>query len=141
MNGLELNLNGQPVADLSPLRGTALTKLQLEKTKVTDLTPLQGLPLESLSISGTQVADISPLRGMSLKRLRMTDCTNLTDLSPLAGMTTLETVILPPNATKVEVLRGLTQLKRIGFKYDSTIKGPDKTAAEFWADYDKAKKP
>ncbi|HEY1791088.1 MAG TPA: leucine-rich repeat domain-containing protein, partial [Verrucomicrobiae bacterium] len=141
INGTELNLNYQLVADLSPLRGLALTKLQLEKTKVTDLAPLQGMPLESLSISGTLVADISPLRGMPLKYLRMTDCNNITDLSPLAGMTTLETVILPPNAANVEVLRGLTQLKRIGFTYDKDIHGPDKTAAEFWADNDKARKP
>ncbi|MGH7941356.1 MAG: hypothetical protein ACREDS_09775, partial [Limisphaerales bacterium] len=136
-NGEELNLNGQPVADLSPLRGLALTKLQLEKTKVTDLTPLHGMPLESLSIAGIQVADISSLRGMPLKHLRMTDCRNITDLSPLAGMTILETVILPPNATNVEVLRGLTTLKRIGFKYDPAVHGPDKTAAQFWANYDK----
>jgi eukaryotic-like serine/threonine-protein kinase len=137
INGQELNLNDQPVADLSPLRGMALTKLQLEHTKVTDLTPLQGMPLESLSIAGTQVADLSPLRGIPLKNLRMTGCTNIADLSPLSGMARLETVILPPNATNVEVLRGLTSLKRIGFQYDSQVHGPDKTAAQFWADYDK----
>jgi Leucine-rich repeat (LRR) protein len=137
INGQELNLDDQPVADLSPMRSMALTKLQLENTKVTDLTPLQGMPLQSLSITGTQVADISPLRGMPLKTLRMTNCKNITDLSPLAGMMTLQTVILPPNATNVDVLRGLTKLTRIGFKYDPAVKGPNKTAAQFWADYDK----
>jgi hypothetical protein len=33
--------------------------------------------------------------------------------------------------------RGLTNLTRIGFKYDPAVHGPDKTAAQFWADYDK----
>ena len=42
-----------------------------------------------------------------------------------------------PNRDDIEFLRGLTNLTRIGFKYDPAVHGPDKTAAEFWADYDK----
>ena len=99
------------------------------------------MPLQRLDLTGTTVSDLSPLRGMPLTNLKMTSCKNISDLTPVAEIKTLQTVVLPPNATKVEVLRGLPQLKRIGFKYDSTIKGPDKTAAEFWADYDQAKKP
>jgi hypothetical protein len=64
-------------------------------------------------------------------------CTNLTNLTPLAEMTTLQTLELSRTATDIEFLRGLTNLTCIGFKYDSTAKDPDKTAAQFWADYDK----
>lgn len=129
------------VSDLSPLRGMPLTRLRLASTKVTDLSPLQGMPIDQLQISGTAVADISPLRGMPLRDLKMTSCTNLTDLTPLAGMTTLQSIILPPNAKNFGFLRSLTNLTRISFKYDSAIGGPAQTAAEFWAEQDRAKSP
>jgi len=31
----------------------------------------------------------------------------------------------------------LTKLTRIGFKYDPAVHGPDKTAVQFWSDYEK----
>jgi len=52
---------------------------------------------------------------------------------------TLESIILPPNAKDIGFLRAFPKLQRISFKYDSTVKGPNMTAAEFWAEYDKAK--
>jgi Leucine-rich repeat (LRR) protein len=130
-----------PVADLTPLRGMTLKWLSLFGTKVGDLGPLKGMPLENLTVSGTKVADISALRGMPLKSLRLHDCTELTDLSPLAECVELRDVTLPPNAKNIEFLRTLPNLERIGFKEDASDSyRPNKTAAEFWAEYDATKK-
>jgi len=126
------------VADLTPLRGMSLTWLRLAGAKVSDLSPLQGMPLESLQISGTPVADISPLRGMPLKQLNMTGCTGITNLEPLREITTIQAIILPPNARNFGFFRGESQLARISFKYDQSAKGPAQTAADFWAQQDAA---
>jgi serine/threonine protein kinase/Leucine-rich repeat (LRR) protein/Flp pilus assembly protein TadD len=91
------------VNDLSPLKGMQLTFLICAQTKVTDLSPLKGMPLRSLHCSATQVSDLSPLKGMPLASL---DCayTPVSDLSPLKGMplTTLDCT-----ATKVSDLSPL----------------------------------
>jgi Tfp pilus assembly protein PilF len=133
----ELSLMRTAVSNLEPLRGMPLKKLWLASTKVTDLSPLKGMPLTYLQISGTAATNLGPLREMPLHDLRMGGCTNITDLGPIAGLMTLQSVILPPNAKSLEFLRGLTNLTRISFRYDSTLKGPAQSAAEFWADYDK----
>ena len=135
----DLSLMHTAVSNLEPLRGMPLKKLRLASTRVTDLSPLQGMPLIYLQLSGTAVANLEPLRGMPLLDLRMTDCTNITSLEPISGNKTLENVILPPNAKGFEFLRGLTSLKRLSFRYDSEHHRPAQSAAEFWADYDRAK--
>jgi eukaryotic-like serine/threonine-protein kinase len=130
-------LENTPVFDLAPLRGMPLTYLEIGETKVTDLSPLAGMKLQNLQMSRTAVADLGPLRGMLLRDLSLMGCTNITDLSPLEGMTTLQSIILPPNAEKFEFLRNYTNLERISFKYQSGM-GPAQTAAEFWAAQDKS---
>lgn len=57
----------------------------------------------------------------------------------LGRLPTLQKLILPKTAQNYEFLRGITNLTRIGFKYDKAAKGPDKTAVEFWADYDQSR--
>ena len=131
-----LSLMHTAVSDLSPLRGMSLHWLRLAGTKVSDLTPLEGMPLASLQLSGTPVADLSPLRGMPLKTLSMTGCQFITNLEPISKITTFQYVILPPHATNFEFFRGSTNLVRIGFQYDSTLKGPAQSAAEFWKAFD-----
>jgi len=130
-----LSLKRTNVSDLTPLRGLPLKSLAIGGSKVTDLGPLKGMPLESLQISGSDIADLNPLRGMPLRQLYMTNCARITDLSPLENMTTLERVILPPNATSFEFLRAFPKLTRLSFEFDS-VQGPDQSAAEFWKQYD-----
>ena len=129
------------VADLSPLRGMPLKQLELYGTKVSDLSPLQGMPIDHLNLAGTKVADLSVLRGMPLISVRFYDCGELTDLSPLADCKELQSVTLPSGAKNFEFLRTLPKLERIGFNED-TKNGwrPDRTAAEFWKEYDATKK-
>jgi hypothetical protein len=71
--------------DLSPLRGTGLTKLRINATPVKDLRPLEGLPLKDLNCGGTEVGDLSPLRKMALSHLLCFQ-TKVRDLEPLRGM-------------------------------------------------------
>jgi hypothetical protein len=73
------------LADLSPLKGLALTNLNCTNTEVADLSPLKGMKLISLSCGATRVSDLAPLEGMPLDYL---DCsyTRVSDLAPLHGM-------------------------------------------------------
>ncbi len=57
------------LADLWPLKGLALERLDCTNTEVADLRPLQDMPLARLDCDHAQVADLSPLRGRPLKIL------------------------------------------------------------------------
>jgi serine/threonine protein kinase/Leucine-rich repeat (LRR) protein len=142
-----LRLGNTEVSDLTPLRGMLFTHLALYNTKVTDLGPLRGMPLDNLSVSGTAVDNISVLHGMPLRRVRLHNCTNLTDLSPLADCAELTELTLPPNAKNFDFLRDsgrFPKLAHLSFEEDAPKSGtrmPNKTAIEFWKEYDAKRKP
>ena len=128
------------VSDLGPLRGMPLTSIHLYKDPVTDLGPLRGMSLEFLNLVSTKVSDISALRGMPLTSLRLDGCAELTDISPLAESKKLRMLTLPAGAKDIEFLRNFPALERLGYKEDPKNGWlPDKTAAEFWREYDAAK--
>jgi tetratricopeptide (TPR) repeat protein/tRNA A-37 threonylcarbamoyl transferase component Bud32 len=140
------------VSDLSPLRGlpvevltfssTLITSLEplrdlprlkllgFDHVRITDLSPLSGLPLGELQIQHVEVFDISPLRGLPLQFLNLADCPRITDLSPLKECTSLEKLILPPNAGDIAFLRDFPNLKEISYRK------PLIAAADFWKAYD-----
>jgi serine/threonine protein kinase/formylglycine-generating enzyme required for sulfatase activity/Leucine-rich repeat (LRR) protein len=80
-----LDCSSTQIADLSPLAGLPLTFLHFNHNPVSDLTPLTGMPLEELGLAETKVVDLSPLQGMKIKVLGA-QILPVTDLSPLAGM-------------------------------------------------------
>ena len=158
-----LSLRETAVTDLSPLRSpavrNALHEIHLWKTKVEDFSPLAGCtnlqvfdasdtPLADLSIvkgmklhtlmaARTQITDISLVAGMPLEQVHLGGC-KITDISPLLKCPTLKSVVLPQGSTDVESLRTLPKLMRIS--YTSKSGGdPDKTAKQFWAEFDRAK--
>jgi hypothetical protein len=133
-----LNVGETAAYDLSPLADMPLRELRLFRSKVIDLGPLAGMPLRSLHLSGTGVTDLSPLRGMPLSWLKLDGCAALTDLSPLGDCKALTNLTLPPNAKELDFLRrGFPRLERLGFKDDAKRNyRPDRTAAEFWAEFD-----
>ncbi len=129
-------------SDLSVLQlAPPVSMLDLSSTAVTDLKSLAKLPLQQLRLNSTPVTNLAPLRGMPLTTLGMSGCTKITDLSPLVDCRKLTALTLPPNAKDIEFLRSLPQLKRLSYEPDP-IDGyrPDKTAAEFWKEYDAKKK-
>src|SRR5215472_503379 len=98
------------------------------------------MPLHLLHLSGTKVSDISVARGMPLSILRLHNCSEIADISPLADCKGLQDVTLPPNAKNIEFLRDLPSIKRLSFVEDPSNYEPDKTAVEFWQEYDARKK-
>jgi len=81
---LELFQN-ERIRDLSPLEGMPLEKFHCGRTGVADLGPLAGMPLQVLICGATPISDLSPLRGMKLRELRCSH-TKVANLSPLEGM-------------------------------------------------------
>jgi hypothetical protein len=86
---LGVRVSGKRLTNLRPLR--ALSSLQelscggttKEHSALADLTPLKGLPLLKLDCSYTAVADLTPLQGMPLTALHLNNCKRLEDLTPL----------------------------------------------------------
>jgi predicted Ser/Thr protein kinase len=85
------------LSDLSPLKGMQLTSLTCSYTNVSSLSALEGMPLTFLKIDHTQVKDLKPLANMPLTVL---DCHN-TDVSDLAPIEDMRFRSLNVSATRV----------------------------------------
>jgi serine/threonine protein kinase/Leucine-rich repeat (LRR) protein/predicted negative regulator of RcsB-dependent stress response len=158
-----VTVENQPLEDLTPLRGSPLHHINMINTKVASLEPLRGMPLTYLAIGGTKVTDLSPLAGMKLDGIQAGALKNLKDisvlrgmplraiyidgtspdldLSPIADCDTLELVCLPKGAKNIEQLRRLPRVQRMGYAWDSKKQSIETSVEEFWAAYDRAKKP
>jgi serine/threonine protein kinase/Leucine-rich repeat (LRR) protein len=152
----EVNLEKQPITDLSPLRGSRIYFLNIMNTPVADLSPLRGMPLTTLHMGGSKVTDLSPLAGMKLGSLQMASLqvkdisvvrgmplTNIymgggypADLAPLANITSLISVQIPVGAPNVELLRNLPNAKRLGYGWDGVNQRIDTSVEEFWQRHD-----
>ena len=110
-----LNLEGNNISDLSPLRRRGLTylrNLNLGGNNISDVSPLRELTvLKNLNLGGNNISDLSPLRRLTvLKNLNLGD-NNISDLSPLRGLTGLRYLNLEGNnISDVSPLRELTYL-------------------------------
>ncbi|MBI5683843.1 MAG: protein kinase [Verrucomicrobia bacterium] len=102
------------LADLSPLRGMALTSLSCLNTRVADLSPLQGMPLKFLSIVGNSASDLQPLAGAPLKRVFFAG-TRISSLSPLRGMALTELHAEDTQIADLLPLQGMP-LARLGLR-------------------------
>ena len=103
-----LNLNKNPLQDISPLKDTSLRELSLSLTSVKDLTPLRELPLERLSLS---------------------DCKQITSLEPLKDLVTLKALKVPARRKDYQFLKELKHLDELSDNW-RTMK-PHK----FWEKY------
>jgi serine/threonine protein kinase len=116
--------------DLTPLSTHPLINLHIETTPVENLDPLKDCPLQRLGLHNLkQLQSISVLRGKSLISFGLQGCPLVTDLTPLLGSPKLETLYVDGYPTHLETLRGM-KIQTIN----------DKPAAEYWAEWDKAKK-
>ncbi len=131
-----LSLGHTAVTDLAPLRGMKLKRLALNETQVADLEPLRGMPIEELFLSNTKVIDLSPLSGMPLRTLNLRSCTKITDISALADCRSLKALILPPHAKDIEFLRSFPQLEQLSYKGVFAGGAGFQTPKDFWAEYD-----
>lgn len=85
-------------ADLSPLKGAALTNLSANGTRIAELSVLQGMPLIQVHILATRVTDLSPLQGMPLKVLEVSDDLIRAHHDILSVIPTLKTINNKPAA-------------------------------------------
>jgi Leucine-rich repeat (LRR) protein/tRNA A-37 threonylcarbamoyl transferase component Bud32 len=82
----ELNVgNNAELADLAPLKDMPLEVLAVHGTRVSDLAPLQDLKLWKLTLSGSWVSDLRPVRAAPLRYLNITN-TRVSDLKPLRDL-------------------------------------------------------
>ena len=153
---VELRLNGSPVQKLDGLEGqplenlyavgtqindvkalstSNLKQLWLTESPVSDLSPLSGLSLVSLTIHRTLVADLDFVRKLPLiQRLHIGE-TLISDLTPLRGLNLTRLVFTPDRIDKgIAVVKGLSNLKEIGTKFDDQGKDLMPTDA-FWAQF------
>ncbi|MFA6566832.1 MAG: protein kinase [Victivallales bacterium] len=79
-----LNLSRTRVSDISSLKNSKLAELHLDWTNVSDISPLKGLPLKILSLCGLQLKDFSILKDLPLENLDLGE-TNVTDTGFLKG--------------------------------------------------------
>ena len=104
-------------------------RLKVTGAEFADLTMLKGARISELMLQGTAVTNLQSLQGIPLRKLRL-DRTPCKDVSPLAKIFTLESLVLPSEATNVAALQKLL-LKRLDSKA-----GPDgepvSDAASFW---------
>ncbi len=157
-----LKLDYTSVTDLSPLAGAPIKTLWMRETKISSLEGLRGAPLEFLEANKSPIVDLSPLAAcQTLRALRIANTqvsdltpvlhlpitdlhvlnTNIADLSPLAACETLEMIELSKDAPGTEALRKLPRLQRISSRFDGKNNRPDKTAEEFWREFDAQPKP
>ncbi|HEX4130053.1 MAG TPA: protein kinase [Pirellulales bacterium] len=101
-----LEFNDTQVADLTPLRGMPLVRLSCFHSKVSDLSPLKGIALEALSFHGSPISDLSPLAGMPLTDL-VASYSRIKDASPLATCKQLKSVQLGSNPVTAESIGAL----------------------------------
>jgi serine/threonine protein kinase/Leucine-rich repeat (LRR) protein len=156
----ELDINRQPVTDLSFLKGAPISRLIVVSCKFSDLAALGDMPLEYLNVPDNPIADLSPLRGNRkiktlylthtkvsdlspltslplLKELYLGDCGNVSDVAVLARIPTLEKVVVPMNARNIEALRNLPNLQKLSYSLNNAEPFiPDNTAQEFWKEFD-----
>jgi len=114
-----------PIADLTPLKGLPLKRLDCNHTSVTDLSPIHEMQLTDLWISVTEVTDLSPLRGMPLTHLSCI-ATPVTDLSPLQGLPLKDLRCTFRWWRDADVVRRLRTLEKINLK----------SIPEFWKEAD-----
>ena len=132
---LEVGLGDSGVEDLGILRGLPISTLFIYSTKVHDLTPLRDFPLKHLYAAGTLVKNIEPLRRLPLIDINLSG-SPVASVAPLQDCPTLETILLPRGAKDIESLRKLPKLRLLSYGSNQQTNLPDKTAEQFWKEYD-----
>lgn len=105
------------IADLSPLKGLALTTLYLPKQRLTSLAPLAAMrSLEYLQLPDNQVTDVTPLEALTRLRFLGLEGNAVRDVSPLKKLEHLDTLYLAGNPiTDLSPLAALTAVKTKDF--------------------------
>jgi serine/threonine protein kinase len=108
-----LNLCSSGVVSLEPLRGMKLTILHCGETGIADLSPLKGMKLTFFSAQRTRISDLEPLRGMPLTGLDLYGAIGISDLGPLDGMLLTYLNVGGTFVSDLSVVAGLKSLRQL----------------------------
>ncbi len=110
--------NNWPSPDmaLSSLEGiqylTNLATLDLVGNNITDLSPLRGMHLKSIDLSYNHISDLSPLATMTSLEMLNLSHNDIVDVSPLASLVNLTVLDLSSNKiTKIDAMANLKNLQ------------------------------
>jgi hypothetical protein len=99
------------LADLSPLKGMALERLNYAGTRVSDISPLKGMRLKVLLAMNTDVSDLTPLQGMPLRHLDLHGSLGVTSIEVLEEMPLEYLNLTSLKVADLSVLRGMMSLR------------------------------
>jgi Leucine-rich repeat (LRR) protein len=110
-----LDLGGNKISDLSPLRDLHLVSAGLWGNEISDLSPLsQMTDMEILSLDDNRISNLFPLKGMTKLNNFTFSNNEITDISVLANFWNLQYVALGSNP--IDDLSPLTGLDLIEFR-------------------------
>ncbi len=110
-----IEVNGANLADLSPLQGLCVERLEVHSKQFKDLTPCRHIHMNALNLSGTSVTDLEPLRGMQVKAIILSN-TPVSYLSPLKDSPLQEIYLCNTQVGDLTPLKG----KQIGIDITNT---------------------
>lgn len=114
----ELTLSSQSIADLSPLSGMKLVRIDVSNNFIGNLLPLKDMVmLRELDVCQNPLNNLTPIsRLLSLERLDISQ-TQVSYLKPLSGLTKLTQLELNYcDAKDLSPLQSLTRLKILGMR-------------------------
>jgi len=92
---------------------TNLATLDLVGNNITDLSPLKGLHLKSVDLSYNHISDLSPLATMTSLTMLNLSHNDIVDVSPLASLVNL--TVLDLSSNKIANISALANLKNLQF--------------------------
>lgn len=125
-----IELGGNPLWDLSPIKSLNLSGLSLHNTDVRDLEAVKNMKLHWLNISKTKIKNIAVVKKMPLTSLSMQACIFISDFTSIGKCKELEELILPPQALDMDI-EFLKKLKKLRF-IDTEWRDNKKPATQFW---------
>ena len=117
--------------------GDGTISVNLYASAFKNLEILRGAPVSRIFSSSCQLEDLSAAPTLKLRQFFMGENSRIKDYSPLAQCPELEEVELGDPSVSPEPLRGHPNLKFLSYEWDSKNQRPDKTAVDFWKEFDR----
>ncbi len=107
--------------------------LDLRGTNITDLSPLAKMPLHRIIIdTQTDELDVSPLQNISTLKYVLIDRARVKSLAPLVRMKSLTSLAVPNSQEGLGIFQGKKGLTHLCYSFNRQLLEPDTTVAEFF---------
>lgn len=117
--------------------GDGTISVSLHASAFKSLEFLRGAPVSRIFSSNCQLEDLSAAPTLKLRQFFMGENSRIKDYSPLARCPELAEVELGDPSVSPEPLRGHPNLKFLSYDWDTKNQRPDKTAVDFWKEFDR----